>query len=85
MNLALAAEDALKTVFLSLLALQPAVNTIETILFRARQLSDAPSPGAAGKSGQIISDRAWSTASFWIADRDNSTGHHRYYGRSAYP
>jgi hypothetical protein len=77
----------LKSLFLSLLAILPAVNTMETILFATRWLPDDSSAGAAGthKSEKIISDRAWNDAPFWVADRADAAGHHRYCGRAAYP
>jgi hypothetical protein len=77
----------LKTLFLSLLAFQPAANAMETIVFNARRVPHRPwtRPAGARKSDKIISDSACSTAPYWIADRADVTGHHRYYGRDAYP
>jgi hypothetical protein len=82
-----AAEDTLKILFLSLLAILPAVNTMETILFATRWLPDDPSTGANGthKSEKIISDRASNDSPFRVADRVDAVGNHRYYGRAAYP
>jgi hypothetical protein len=73
----------LTSLYLSLLAFQPAANAIESILFIARHFQDGPLTGAVGacKSGKII---AWNAAPFWISDRAD-LGHHRYYGMSAYP
>jgi hypothetical protein len=77
----------LKSLFLSLLAFPPAANVVESIFFAARQLLNRPStsPVGACQSGKILSDHAWSAAPFWIVERADVTGHHRYYGRSAYP
>jgi hypothetical protein len=83
--LALVAEDTMKSLFLSLLAFQPAANVVESIFFTARQIPVGPSSVRTRNSGKIISDCAQSTAAFWIAHQADVTGHHRYYGRSAYP
>ena len=73
----------LKTIVLSLLALQPAA--IKSMLLTARRLPDAPSTGPVGanKSFNIFSDRAWAPAS--SADLHDVTMHHRYYGQLACP
>ncbi len=80
-------EDALKTLFLSLLAFQPAAKAIEIVLFNARRLLHGSSmePVGARKSAKLIGDCSVERRAFWIADRADETGHHRYYGRSAYP
>jgi hypothetical protein len=63
-----------KTLFISLLAL-PAAAVFESV----RLQWTGPSMGSARKSGAIISDRSSGLAP------DDLGGHHRYYGRSAYP
>jgi hypothetical protein len=63
-----------KTLFVSLLAL-PAATVLGSVV---SQLMGAPAV-APRKSGAIISDRMSDPAPY---DLD---GHHRYYGRSAYP
>jgi hypothetical protein len=83
----LVAEDALKTLFLSLLAFQPAANAVETIVFNARWVPHRRStkPIGARKSDRIFSDCAWGPTSYEIGGRTDEPGHHRYYGRDAYP
>jgi hypothetical protein len=75
------------TFFLSLLALPPAANVVESIFFTEHRLPNRPSTSRVGayQSGKILSDCAGGAAPFWIAERADATGHHRYYGRSAYP
>jgi hypothetical protein len=64
-----------KTLFISLLAL-PAAAVFESVF---SQLTGASTHARA--SGAIIFDR---TSSSGLA-QDDRGGHHRYYGRSAYP
>jgi len=77
----------LKTLFLSLLAFPPAATAMETVLSNVRRLPHGSSTGpvAERKSVELISDGAVERWAFWIADRADETGHHRYYGRTAYP
>jgi hypothetical protein len=65
-----------KTLFVSLLAL-PAAAVFEQV----RLQLTGPSKGSARKSAAIIFDRRSSSA----LAQDDLRGHHRYYGRSAYP
>ena len=65
----------MKSLFVSFLAL-PAAAVLESVVL---QLTGA-SVASAGKSGAIICDRA--SMSDLVQDE---SGHHRYYGRSAYP
>jgi len=61
---------------------------METILFATRRRSHVSCRGAAAsmnKSGKIISDRVSNAMSFRAADRTEEAGHHRYYGRAAFP
>jgi hypothetical protein len=69
----------LKTVFLSLLALQPAA--VESALLTVRRLASAPSTDSVGAQYNIFNDRAWTSASH--ADLHDMTGHHRYYGQAS--
>ena len=78
----------MKSLYLSLFATLPVVNTMETILFSTRRRSVVSyRVAAAGKdrSGKIISDRAESAEPFRVADRADEAGHHRYYGQAAFP
>jgi hypothetical protein len=82
----LAAGNVLKTVFLSLLAFQPAASAVETFVFAGRRLAADPLtvPTKTRQSAKIISDRAWRSISSTPSDLHDLTGHHRYYGRSSY-
>ena len=66
----------MKSLFVSFLAL-PAAAVLESVVV---QLTSARA-ASAGKSGAIISD----CGSHSALAQDDSGGHHRYYGRSAYP
>lgn len=65
----------MKTLFVSLLAL-PAATVLGSVVSQLKGASVS-----ARKSGAIICDRDWGSDSV----RDDAGGHHRYYGRSAYP
>jgi hypothetical protein len=65
-----------KSLFVSFLAL-PAAAVLESVVM---QLTSARAVSA-GKSGVIICD----CGSHSGLVQDDSSGHHRYYGRSAYP
>jgi hypothetical protein len=81
-------EDTLSSLFLSFLAVPPAVNAIESVLVTARRIPDGPSmePIGTRESYEIISDRARSASHpLRSAERADVVGHHRYYGQSAYP
>ena len=66
----------MKSLFVSFLAL-PAAAVLESVVV---QLTSARTVSA-GKSGAIICDGSSHTGLV----QDDSSGHHRYYGRSAYP
>lgn len=76
----------MKTIFLSLLALQPAVNAVEALALNARWFPTRPSTKRVGTldSIKIISDCSWHHTSAGLVDLHDVTGHHRYYGRSSY-
>ena len=82
-------EDAsLKSLFLSLLAFQPAVRpAVSSVLFAARPRAPTPrsGPERAGRPLGIVNDIVWSAPANVVADEHDLAGHHRYYGRSAYP
>lgn len=67
----------MKSLFVSFLAILPAVNAMETVVFsqrRAPRLAMRP---------KIICDQG--KTELGADDVRNATGHHRYYGQSAYP
>ena len=66
----------MKSLFVSFLAL-PAAAVLESVVMQLTSARAIP----AGKSGAIICD---SRSHSGLA-KDDAGGHHRYYGRSAYP
>ena len=74
---------SLKSIFLGLLALPPAANALGSIFFapllrpKRRAMDQVRVPRG------ILSDHRWG-ANPVPADLPDMTGHHRYYGRSAY-
>jgi hypothetical protein len=78
-------RSVLKSHFLlGLLALQPAASALESIFFVPRLRPTRRSIAQVRAPQAIISDYRWSATPFAVIDRHDMTGHHRYYGRSAY-
>jgi len=77
--------NVLKTVFLSLLAFQPAASAVETFVLAARGLAAGPLTVSTEtrQSVKIISDGARRSPST-PSDLHDLTGHHRYYGICSY-
>lgn len=78
----------MKSLFLSLLAFQPAVRpAVSSVLFAARPKATAPrsGPERVGRPLSIVNDIVWSAPADAATDDHDLFGHHRYYGRSAYP
>ncbi len=67
----------MKSLFVSFLAILPAVNAMENIVFKQPR-----APRRAVRT-RMICDQ--SKTDIGADDVHNATGHHRYYGQSAYP
>ena len=74
----------MKSLFISLLALQPAASALLSAARRPAPAFSAKTIGA-HRAVEIVGDGAASAASTGTFDLHDLTGHHRYYGQSACP